>query len=50
MTRAGIGTTKNVEDPLTLADEELLWSSSMHYWLLNDTHYISGGRVCAWEC
>ena len=27
MTSAGIGTTKNVADPLTLADEELLWSS-----------------------
>jgi hypothetical protein len=26
MTSAGIGTTKNVADPLTLADEELLWS------------------------
>ena len=27
MTSAGIDTTKNVADPLTLADEELLWSS-----------------------
>jgi hypothetical protein len=27
VTIASIGTTKNVADPLTLADEELLWSS-----------------------
>ncbi len=27
MTSAGIGTTKNMADPLTLPDEELLWSS-----------------------
>ena len=42
MTSVGIGTTKNVAYPLTLADEELYVVAVRHYWLLKILiYYIS---------
>jgi hypothetical protein len=45
MTCAAISTTKNVADPITLADEELLSSSGTTAWLLNDTRLLYLGRA-----